>query len=98
MNEFTLLWNWLNGFTILGAMIVCGWFRFAYCMVSPMLAEVIPPSSEEVLPVTGSVSVIVRRRIVWSLVPVQMSTLGFLISAAILLRSAAGIPLFSAPA
>ena len=92
MNALTLLWNSLNGRTVFGAMIVCGWFRSEYCMVSPMSADFIPPSSEDALPVTGSVRLIVSRRIVLSLVPVQMSTLGFLIAAAILLRSAAGNP------
>ena len=82
----------MNGRTVVGALIVCGWLRSEYCMVSAMSADFTPPSSEDVLPVTGRVSVIVSRRIVLSLVPVQMSTLGFLISEAILVRSAAGIP------
>ncbi len=89
-----MVWNSLNGRTVVGAVIVCGWFRFAYCRVSPMSADRTPPSSVEVLPVTGAVSAIVTRRTVLSSVPVHTSTLGFLTAAAILLRVAGGSPDF----
>src|SRR6516225_6145719 len=93
-NAATFCWNSLYGPTVVGAVIVCGWLRLAYCTMRPRSAERTPPVWLERLPVTGTVRPIVSRRIVLSLVPVHTSTLGLRIAAAILARVAADSPDF----
>ena len=87
-NERSLAWNWLYGATELGALIVWGWLRSAYSMVSEICAELSPPRREEICPVTGSARLIASLRNVLSSVPVHTSTRGWRTSPAIRSRAA----------
>src|ERR1700729_3762346 len=66
-----------------GAAIVWDWLTWEYWRLKPIPAEVAPPATVESCPVTGTVRFndILRRTL--SSLPVQMSTLAFLIAAAI---------------
>ena len=81
----------MNGRTLPGAAIVWGWLRLAYCNVNPEPGRGQAAEKRRAWPETGMLRLMESLRSALSLAPVQMSTLGFLTSAAIFFSVAGGI-------